>query len=80
MPTNIGVEELESQYFEILKRVCQGESFTVVADGRALAEIRPSAKRRRSKETIKIFEELSSPRYASASDDEIRELLGEKPA
>ena len=80
MPTQIVVGELEEQYFEIVKRVCQGESFTIVVEGRPLPELCPSAKRGCSKETIRIFDELSSPRFASASDDEIRELLGEKPA
>jgi len=80
VPTNIGAEELEAQYFEILKRVCQGESFTIVAEGRPLAEIRPSAKRGRNKKAAKVFGELASPRFAGASDDAIRKWLGEWPA
>jgi antitoxin (DNA-binding transcriptional repressor) of toxin-antitoxin stability system len=80
VPTKISFEELEAQYFEILRRVCQGESFTIVAEGRPLAEIRPSAKRGRDKRAAKAFSELASPRFAGASDDAIREWLGEKPA
>jgi antitoxin (DNA-binding transcriptional repressor) of toxin-antitoxin stability system len=77
MPIEITFAELEAHYFEILKRVCQGESFTVTIDGRPVAEIRPSHRGGADAETLKVFEELCSPRFDGASDEAIREWLGE---
>jgi antitoxin (DNA-binding transcriptional repressor) of toxin-antitoxin stability system len=77
MPIEITFTELEAYYFETLKRVCQGESFTITIDGRQVAEIRPHAASCGNEETIKIFEELCSPRFEGASDDAIRDWLGE---
>jgi prevent-host-death family protein len=73
----ISLEELGAHYFEILKRVCQGESLTIVANGRPLAEILPSAKKDWNKKAVEVLDELSFPRFANASDDAIREWLGE---
>jgi|CZKF01.1.fsa_nt_gi antitoxin (DNA-binding transcriptional repressor) of toxin-antitoxin stability system len=79
MPIEITFEDLEAHYFETLKRVCQGESFTVTVDGRQVAEIRPSHCGGADEETVKILEELCSPRFEGASDETIREWLGEGP-
>lgn len=79
MSSEITYAELEACYFEFLKRVCQGESFTVTVDGRQVAEIRPSHRGGADEETVKILEELCSPRFEGASDEAIREWLGEEP-
>jgi antitoxin (DNA-binding transcriptional repressor) of toxin-antitoxin stability system len=78
MPIEITLTEVEARYFEILKRVCQGESFTVTVDGRRVAEIRPSHRGGADKETVKVLEELCSPRFEGASDETIREWLREE--
>jgi len=79
MPSEISLTELEAHYFEILKRVCQGENFTVTIDGRQVAEIPPSHRGGADEETVKILEELCSARFKDASDETIREWLGEGP-
>lgn len=77
MPIEIASEELEARYFEILKRVCLGESFTITVDGKAVAEIRPHAASCPDEETAKVLEELCSAKFKGATDEAIREWLGE---
>ena len=77
MSAEITGDELKTRFFKIMKRVSQGESFTIAVEGRAAAEIRPSAKLGPDEETAKVLEELCSPRFDGASDDAIREWLGE---
>jgi antitoxin (DNA-binding transcriptional repressor) of toxin-antitoxin stability system len=77
MSVEITGEDLEARFFEILKQVCRGESYTIVVEGRAVAELRPSAKHGTSERIAKVLEELCSPRFEGASDETIREWLGE---
>jgi len=77
MSAEITEDELKAWFFEILKRVCRGGSFTIVEEGRAIAELRPSAKRGPDEEAAKVLEELCSPRFEGASDEAIRKWLGE---
>ena len=79
MATEITFEELEANYFDFMRRVCLGESFTIARDGSAVAILHPIPGAGRNEEAAKVFEELDSPRFAGASDDAIREWLGEKP-
>jgi antitoxin (DNA-binding transcriptional repressor) of toxin-antitoxin stability system len=60
-----------------MKRVCQGESFIITVDGRQVAEVRPSHRGGADAETVKVLEDLCSPRFEGASDEVIREWLGE---
>ena len=69
MSSQITSEGLEARYFEILKRVCQGESFTITVDGKQVAEINPSHR------GVEDAEELCSSRFEGASDGAIREWL-----
>jgi antitoxin (DNA-binding transcriptional repressor) of toxin-antitoxin stability system len=75
MSSQITSEGLEARYFEILKRVCQGESFTITVDGKQVAEINPSHRGVEDAEAVKVFEELCSSRFEGASDGAIREWL-----
>ena len=77
MSIEIDIGEMEARYFEILKRVCLGECFTVTVEGREVAEIRPNAAGCGDEETLKVLEELCSPRFQGAPDEAIREWLGE---
>ncbi len=77
MPTEISSEELQARFFEIMKRVCQGESFRITVDGRQVAEVRPSHRGGFDAETVKVLDELCSPRFEGASDEAIQEWLGE---
>ncbi len=77
MSTEITEEEIAARFFEIVNRAYKGESFTIVVEGKAVAELRPSAKHVHNEETAKVLEELCSPRFEGASDEAIREWLGE---
>src|ERR1035437_7117155 len=66
MSIEIDIGEMEARYFEILKRVCLGECFTVTVEGREVAEIRPNAAGCGDEETLKVLEELCSPRFQGA--------------
>jgi hypothetical protein len=77
MTAEITGEELEARFFEIMKQVCLGESFTVLPEGKATAILRPIPGAGRNEETAKVLEELSSPRFAGASAEAICEWLGE---
>jgi antitoxin (DNA-binding transcriptional repressor) of toxin-antitoxin stability system len=80
MATEITFEELEAHYFDFMRRVCLGESFTITLDGSAVALLRPVPGAGCDEEAARVFEELGSPRFAGASDDTIREWLGEGPS
>ena len=41
MATEITFEELEANYFDFMRRVCLGESFTIARDGSAVAILHP---------------------------------------
>ena len=77
MSSEITSVELGARYFEIMKRVCEGESFTITVDGRQMAEIRPSHRGVEDVEAVKVFEELCSSKFEGASDEAIRERLEE---
>ena len=77
MSVEIAEEELKAKFFEIMARVCRGESFIISVEGKAVAELRPSAKCGLNEEAAKVLEELCSPRFEGASDEAIREWLGE---
>ncbi|MGA2831729.1 MAG: hypothetical protein ABSE55_01535 [Terracidiphilus sp.] len=79
MSCEITREELGARYFEIMKRVCQGENFTITVDGRQVAEIQPSHCGVEDVEAVKVFEKLCSSRFEGASDEAIRERLEEGP-
>jgi antitoxin (DNA-binding transcriptional repressor) of toxin-antitoxin stability system len=75
--SEITSEELGARYFEIMKRVCQGENFTITIDGREMAEIRPSHRGVEDVEAVKVFGELCSSKFEGASDETIQERLEE---
>lgn len=76
MPAEITYENLDARYFEIMKDVCQGKSFTITVDGRPVAEVRPSLRGDADVDAIKVLEELSSPRFEGAPDEIIRNGWG----
>ena len=41
MPTEIGAFEAKTKFSEILRKVDQGESFTITVRGRAVAQLTP---------------------------------------
>lgn len=77
MSTEISFADLDSQFFEVMKRVCRGESFVILVDRKQVAELRPHAAGCADEEAAKVLEELSSPRFEGAQDKVVREWLGE---
>jgi antitoxin (DNA-binding transcriptional repressor) of toxin-antitoxin stability system len=77
MITEISAAELEAQFFEVMKRVCQGESFAITTEGNRVAEIRPNKAHSGDKDTLEVLQELCSARFAGASDETVRAWLHE---
>lgn len=78
MSTEIDIDAMEARYFEILRRVCQGEGFTITVDGEAVAEVVPVAKRRSSEEVAAAVEGLlNMPRIEGISGETVREWIQE---
>jgi len=78
MPTEISAADLETQFFEIMKRVRQGECFTITVDGEAVAELRPAAKKHSAEEVAAAVEALlKMPRVEGISGETVREWIEE---
>ncbi len=58
MVTDIAVREWEARFFEVMKRVCLGESFVITSEeGQAIANLRRRPGSGIDEESAKIFEE-----------------------
>jgi prevent-host-death family protein len=69
--TEIGAFEAKTKLSEILRKVEQGERFTITKRGRAIADVVPSQQRdqRRVKEAVHALRNF--PRIAGVSGDEV---------
>jgi antitoxin (DNA-binding transcriptional repressor) of toxin-antitoxin stability system len=70
VPTQIGSFEAKTKFSEILRKVEQGERFTVTRRGKVVAEINPPAR------TVKpvpqdVIDRLMHPRIHGISGDEV---------
>ncbi len=78
MSSEISAADLEVEFFEILKRVKQGESFTITLNGEAVAEICPAPKRRSKEEVAAAVEALRNlPQVEGISGETVREWIEE---
>jgi antitoxin (DNA-binding transcriptional repressor) of toxin-antitoxin stability system len=76
--TEINAGDLEVQFFRILKRVKQGERFTITIDGEAVAEMAPSAKKRSAEEVAAAVKALQNlPRIEGVSGETVLEWIRE---
>jgi prevent-host-death family protein len=62
MLIEISAEELAAQFFEYLERVQLGETLVITADGRAVAQLMPTAEKRSAEEVAAVIEDLRSMR------------------
>ena len=74
MSTEIGAFEAKTKFSELLRRVDQGERFTISVRGRVVAELTPPAP------TIKpvpreVIDRLMHPKIHGVSDDTVLEWI-----
>ena len=85
MSTEIGAFEAKTKFSELLRKVDQGESFTITVRGKAVANLRPVLNEAENPSTLKYteaqrqaaFERLRNPRIAGISAEEIRAAIEE---
>ncbi|MDR3754586.1 MAG: type II toxin-antitoxin system prevent-host-death family antitoxin [Terracidiphilus sp.] len=75
--TEIGAFDAKTKLSEILRKVEQGERFTITRRGRAIADVVPSQRRdqRRVKEAVEALRNF--PRITGVSDDEVLQWIRE---
>jgi prevent-host-death family protein len=76
--TEIGAFEAKTRLSEILRKVEQGERFTITVRGRAVADVVPvqqSKPRHTSQEMEAAFQRLQNPRIKGISPEEIRAAI-----
>ena len=76
MPTQIGSFEAKTKFSELLRKVDQGERFTITVRGRVVAELAPPPP------SIKpvpqdVIDRLMHPRIHGISGDEVLEWIRE---
>jgi prevent-host-death family protein len=70
MPTEIGSFEAKTKFSELLRKVDQGESFTITLRGRVVAELNPPATTRRPVPQ-EVIDRLMHPKIHGISGDEV---------
>jgi len=76
--TEIGAFEAKARLSEILRKVEQGERFTITVRGRPVAEVAPApatGKAKPSKEQEEALQRLRNPRIKGISATEIRAAI-----
>ncbi len=76
MSTTIGAFEAKTKFSEILRKVEQGERFTITLRGRVIAELTPPAPAIRSVPQD-VIERLMHPKIHGVSGDEVLALIRE---
>ncbi len=78
MPTEIGAFEAKTKFSEILRKVDQGERFTVTVRGRAVANIVPTTSEHSQAEIDAAYNRLLNfPRIQGISGDTVLEWIRE---
>jgi prevent-host-death family protein len=75
--TEIGAFDAKTKLSEILRKVEQGERFTITRRGRAIADVVPSQRRdqRRVREAVEALRNF--PRITGVSGDEVLQWIRE---
>jgi prevent-host-death family protein len=76
MPTQVGSFEAKTKFSEILRKVDQGESFTITVRGRVVAELVPPTPTRKPVPQD-VVDRLMHPRIHGISGDEVLDWIGE---
>lgn len=76
-PTEIGAFEAKTRLSEILRKVEQGERFTITVRGRAVADLVPrnDAKRQRAAEAVRQL--MAMPKVKGISGEQVLEWIRE---
>lgn len=78
MPTEIGSFEAKTRFSEILRKVDEGEQFTVTLRGRPVADIVPTRSGPSKAEVARAVENLRNfPKVQGISGDEVLEWVRE---
>lgn len=76
MPTEIGSFEAKTRFSEILRKVGEGEKFTITVRGRAVAHLVP-VRAEADVTSAEAVERLKNPRITGISGDTILEWIRE---
>jgi prevent-host-death family protein len=89
MPIHVGAFEAKTKFSELLRKVEQGERFTVTVRGRAVADVIPTAapspiapqqaqpSKWSAEEKEAAYQRLRNPRIQGVSQEEIRAAIEE---
>jgi prevent-host-death family protein len=75
--TEIGVFDAKTKLSEILRKVDQGERFTITLRGRAVADVVPSQLKDRRHATEAVERLLAMPRIEGISPETVKEWIQE---
>ncbi|MGB7546359.1 MAG: type II toxin-antitoxin system prevent-host-death family antitoxin [Terracidiphilus sp.] len=75
--TEIGAFDAKTKLSEILRKVDQGERFTITVRGRAVADIVPSQHRDRRRVEEAVRRLLAMPKITGVSPETVREWIEE---
>jgi len=75
--TEIGAFDAKTRLSEILRKVEQGERFTITLRGRAVADVVPTQNRDRERTAEAVSQLLAMPKIAGVSAETIKEWIEE---
>jgi len=75
--TEIGAFEAKTKLSEILRKVEQGERFTITVRGRAVADVMPSQVKNRQRAAEAVRRLLAMPRIEGISPETVKEWIEE---
>lgn len=75
--TEIGAFDAKTKLSEILRKVDQGERFTITRHGRAVADIVPSQLKNRQRAAEAVRRLLAMPKITGISPETVREWIEE---
>jgi antitoxin (DNA-binding transcriptional repressor) of toxin-antitoxin stability system len=76
MPTEIGSFEAKTKFSELLRKVQQGETFTITLRGRVVAELNPPSRKTRGV-SQDVIDRLMHPKIHGISGDEVLAAIRE---
>lgn len=75
--TEIGAFDAKTKLSEILRKVKQGERFTITVRGRAVADVVPSENRTREREAKAVRQLLAMPKIIGVPAETVEEWIKE---
>jgi prevent-host-death family protein len=75
--TQIGAFDAKTKLSEILRKVDQGERFTITVRGRSVADVVPSQQRDKRRAAEAVQRLLAMPKIVGVSPETVREWIDE---